>query len=217
MSVLIRFDRVSKRYPDGNEALRDLSFTVDAGEYAVLAGRSGAGKSTVLKLIAAIEAPSGGAVYVGDADVGALRPRAIPYLRRNLGIVFQDQKLLGDRSAIDNVMLPLRIVGFAPREARTRAEAALDKVGLLGRAQSHPVALSGGEQQRLAIARAVAHRPKLLLADEPTAHLDPETAADVVRIFDEFHRAGVTVLVTACDSSGFPAARRLHLERGWAA
>jgi cell division transport system ATP-binding protein len=214
VSPLVRFDRVSKRYPDGISALSNVSFDIAPGELVVIAGHSGAGKSTLLRLLSAIERPSGGNVWVAGQDVGRLAPRAIPYLRRNMGLVFQDQKLLSDRSAFENVMLPLSIAGFPPREAAQRVNAALDKVGLLQRAQARPVALSGGEQQRLAIARAVVHRPNLLLADEPTAHLDADTAADVVRIFGEFHRVGVTVLVTSCERNAFPSARQIVLDHG---
>ena len=214
MQSMIRFDRVSKRYPAGITALSNLSFDIAAGEFVIIAGHSGAGKSTLLKLICAIERPSGGAVMLNGQNVGTLKAKAIPYLRRNLGVVFQDQRLLFDRSAFDNVMLPLTIAGFPPREAAQRVRAALDKVGLLERENSLPVALSGGEQQRLAIARAVVNRPNLLLIDEPTAHLDSETAADVARIFREFHRVGVTVAVTTCDPGWFPEARHLHLKHG---
>ena len=151
---------------------------------------------------------------VGGQNVGVLKRLAIPFLRRNLGLVFQDQKLLFDRSAFENVMLPLAIADFRPREAAQRVRAALDKVGLLDREKAFPVALSGGEQQRLAIARAVVSRPNLLLVDEPTAHLDSETAADVGRIFGEFHQVGVTVLITTYDRSLFPTARRMKLGHG---
>ena len=213
---MIRFDRVSKRYPPGIDALSDVSFEVGDGELVVIGGHSGAGKSTLLKLIAAIERPSTGSVLVNAQNVGALKRRALPFLRRNLGLVFQDQKLLFDRSAFDNVMLPLSIAGFPPGEAAKRVRAALDKVGLLAREKAMPIALSGGEQQRLAIARAVVNRPKLLLADEPTAHLDAETAADVARIFKEFHRVGVSVLVATCDADLFAdlAPRRILLDHG---
>lgn len=211
---MIRFDRVAKRYPPGIDALLDLSFEVASGELVVIEGHSGAGKSTLLKLIAAIEKPTSGAVLVGGQNVGALKRLAIPFLRRNLGLVFQDQKLLFDRSAFENVMLPLSIAGFPPRESAQRVRAALDKVGLLDRERAMPIALSGGEQQRLAIARAVVSRPNLLLVDEPTAHLDTETAADVARIFGEFHRVGVTVLITTYDRSLFPGARRIRLGHG---
>jgi cell division transport system ATP-binding protein len=211
---LIRFDRVAKRYPPDIEALAEVSVEIAAGELVTIGGHSGAGKSTLLKLIPAIERPTGGALLVNGQNVGTLRRSALPWLRRNIGLVFQDQKLLFDRSALDNVLLPLDIVGFAPQEARRRAQAALDKVGLGQRARALPIALSGGEQQRLAIARAVAHRPALLLADEPTAFLDDATAATVAAIFSEFHRVGVTVLIATCADALFPGARRLRLERG---
>jgi len=211
---MIQFDRISKRYPPDITALTDVSAAVGAGELVAIIGHSGAGKSTLLKLIPAIERPTSGAVLVNGQNVGALPARALPFLRRNIGLVFQDQKLLFDRSALANVLLPLEIVGFPPKEAQRRAEAALDKVGLLKRAKALPIALSGGEQQRLAIARAVVHRPALLLADEPTAYLDADTARDVAHIFIEFHRVGVTVLVAACDATLFPGARCLRLDHG---
>jgi len=211
---VIRFDRVSKRYPPGTEALSDVSFDVAEGELAVVDGHSGAGKSSLLRLVAAIERPTAGAVLVGGQNVAALARSALPYLRRRIGLVFQDQKLLFDRSAFDNVMLPLSIAGFPPRDAAQRVRAALDKVGLGRRENALPVMLSGGEQQRLAIARAVVHRPGLLLADEPTAHLDRDTAADVARIFGEFHQVGVTVVIATCAGELFPAARHLRLDHG---
>lgn len=211
---MIKFDRVSKRYPPDITALADVSAEIGAGELVAVLGHSGAGKSTLLKLIPAIERPTSGAVLVNGQNVGALGRKALPYLRRNIGLVFQDQKLLFDRSVLANVLLPLEIAGFAPKEAKRRAEAALDKAGLLTRARALPVALSGGEQQRLAIARAVAHRPALLLADEPTAYLDAKTARDVAHIFVEFHRVGVTVLLATYDATLFPAARPLRLDHG---
>jgi len=213
---MIRFEHVGKRYPPNTEALADVSFELSKGELAVVCGRSGAGKSTLLKLIAAIERPSSGSVLVNGQNVGALKRQAIPYLRRNLGIVFQDQKLLFDRNVFDNVTLPLSLAGFPPREVAKRAQAALDKVGLLGREKAMPIALSGGEQQRLALARAVINRPNLLLADEPTAHLDADTARDVAAIFVEFQRVGVTVLVATYDAGLFAAgaSRLLELQQG---
>lgn len=213
---MIRFDHVAKRYPPGLDALAEVSFEVNAGELVLVGGHSGAGKTTLLKLISAMERPTAGAVLVNNQNVGALKRAAIPYLRRNLGLVFQDQKLLFDRNAFENVLLPLAIAGFPPREAAGRARAALDKVGLLAREKAMPVSLSGGEQQRLAIARAVVNRPKLLLADEPTAHLDPETARDVARIFLEFHQVGVTVLIATYDDALFSlnGARRIVLDHG---
>jgi cell division transport system ATP-binding protein len=211
---VIRFDRVSKRYPPGLDALSDVSFEVARGELVALGGHSGAGKSTLMKLVAAIERPTGGAVLVNGQNIGGLRRTAVPYLRRNLGLVFQDQKLLFDRNVFENTMLPLAIAGFPPAEARKRVHAALDKVGLLAREKAMPIMLSGGEQQRLAIARAVVNRPNLLLADEPTAHLDPATASAVAEIFLDFHRVGVTVLIATYDASLFPQARRLTLDHG---
>jgi len=196
---LISFSAVSKRFPGGKEALRGLSFTVDDGELLFITGHSGAGKSTLLKLIPAIERPSSGTVLVNGQNIGALKRAAIPYLRRNLGLVFQDQKLLYDRSVYDNVMLPLAFSDHAPREAARRARAALDKVGLLGRERANPIQLSGGEQQRLAIARAVVNRPSILIADEPTANLDSDSAGHILDIFVEFNRVGVNVLLATHD------------------
>ena len=196
---MVSFSAVVKRYPGGQEALREVSFSIEAGELVFLTGRSGAGKSTLLKLIPAIERPSSGSVIVNGQNVGALKRAAIPYLRRNLGLVFQDQKLLYDRSVYDNVMLPLSFSTHAPREAARRARAALDKVGLLAREKANPVQLSGGEQQRLAIARAVVNRPAVLVADEPTANLDAESAARVLDIFVAFNQVGVTVLLATHD------------------
>ena len=196
---MVSFSAVAKRYPGGKAALHDVSFGIEAGELAFITGRSGAGKSTLLKLIPAIERPSSGSVIVNGQNVGALSRAALPYLRRNIGLVFQDQKLLYDRSVYDNVMLPLAFSGHAPNEAARRARAALDKVGLLAREKANPIELSGGEQQRLAIARAVVNRPALLVADEPTANLDAESAARVLDIFVAFNQVGVTVLIASHD------------------
>jgi cell division transport system ATP-binding protein len=196
---LISFSAVSKRFPGGKEALRAVTFSVPDGELQFITGHSGAGKSTLLKLIAAIERPSSGSVLVNGQNVGTLKRRAIPYLRRNLGLVFQDQKLLYDRSVYDNVMLPLAFSDHPPREAARRARAALDKVGLLERERANPIQLSGGEQQRLAIARAVVNRPSILIADEPTANLDVESAANILEIFLAFNRVGVSVLIATHD------------------
>ncbi|HKC30832.1 MAG TPA: cell division ATP-binding protein FtsE [Burkholderiales bacterium] len=213
---MVSFSSVAKRYPGGQEALRDVSFVIGEGELAFITGRSGAGKSTLLKLIPAIERPTSGSVIVKGQNIGALKRAAIPYLRRNLGLVFQDQKLLYDRSVYDNAMLPLAFSGHAPKEAARRVRAALDKVGLLGRERSNPIQLSGGEQQRLAIARAVVNRPSLLIADEPTANLDAESAARILEIFVAFNQVGVTVLIATHDQ-GLVARygkRILHLEQG---
>ncbi|MDQ5849945.1 MAG: cell division ATP-binding protein FtsE [Pseudomonadota bacterium] len=198
---MVSFSAVAKRYPGGQEALKDVSFSIEPAELVFLTGRSGAGKSTLLKLIPAIERPSAGSVIVNGQNVGALKRSAIPYLRRNVGLVFQDQKLLYDRSVYDNVMLPLAFSDHSPKEAARRARAALDKVGLLARERSNPIQLSGGEQQRVAIARAVVNRPSLLVADEPTANLDADSAARVLDIFLAFNQVGVTVLIATHDRS----------------
>ena len=198
---MISFSGVVKRYPGGQEGLKGVSFTIEAGEFAFVAGHSGAGKSTLLKLIPAIERPSSGSVLVNGQNVGALKRAALPYLRRNLGLVFQDQKLLYDRSVYDNVMLPLAFSELGGREAARRARAALEKVGLLAREKANPIQLSGGEQQRLAIARAVVNRPSVLIADEPTANLDAGSAAAILEIFADFNKVGVTVLVATHDEA----------------
>jgi cell division transport system ATP-binding protein len=213
---LVSFSAVAKRYPGGQEALKSVSFSLDTGELAFVTGRSGAGKSTLLKLIAAIERPSSGSVIVNGQNVGALKRSAVPYLRRNIGLVFQDQKLLYDRSVFENVMLPLAFSGLAPKEAARRSRAALDKVGLLAREKANPIQLSGGEQQRLAIARAVVNRPGLLIGDEPTANLDAESAALILDAFVGFNQVGVTVLIATHDQGlvGRYGRRVLRLEEG---
>jgi len=198
---LISFSAVAKRYPGGQEALSGVTFSLAAGELAFVTGPSGAGKSTLLKLIPAIERPTAGSVVVNGQNVGALKRGAIPYLRRNLGLVFQDHKLLYDRSVFDNVMLPLAFGALAPRDAARRVRAALDKVGLLARERANPIQLSGGEQQRLAIARAVVNRPAVLVADEPTANLDAESAARIVDILLSFNQVGVTLVVATHDEA----------------
>ncbi|MEO8143660.1 MAG: ATP-binding cassette domain-containing protein [Betaproteobacteria bacterium] len=213
---MISFSGVVKRYPGGQEGLKGVSFTIEAGEFAFIAGHSGAGKSTLLKLIPAIERPSSGAILVNGQNVGAIKRSALPYLRRNLGLVFQDQKLLYDRSVFDNVMLPLAFSELGGREAAGRARAALEKVGLLARAKANPIQLSGGEQQRLAIARAVVNRPSVLIADEPTANLDTASAGAILEIFAAFNQVGVTVLVATHDEAliGRFAKRVLRLAKG---
>ena len=213
---MIKFDQVNKRYPGGYQALKNVSFEIAAGEMVFLTGHSGAGKSTLLKLIAAIERPNLGSVLVNHQNVGVLKSRALPFLRRNLGIIFQDHKLLFDRSVFDNVMLPLQICGFDYRESHKRVRAALDKVGLLKREKSNPIALSGGEQQRLCIARAIVNRPSILLADEPTGNLDTEYAQEIMDIFKSFHQVGVTLLISTHDESVLKNndARVLALKQG---
>jgi cell division transport system ATP-binding protein len=198
---MISFSQVRKSYRGGHEALAELSFSIEAGELVFITGRSGAGKSTLLKLIPAIERPTSGTVLVNGQNTGSMRRPAIPYLRRNLGLIFQDQKLLYDRSVFENVMLPLAFTGYAHKEAARRARAALDKVGLLPREKANPITLSGGEQQRLCIARAVVNRPSILLADEPTASLDSDSAAEVMEMFRSFNQVGVTVLIATHDEA----------------
>ncbi len=201
MTPMIKFDQVSKRYPGGFDALKNLSFQIDAGEMVFLAGHSGAGKSTLLKLVAGIDRATSGNVLVNGQNLSRLRASQLPYVRQHIGIVFQDHKILYDRSVFDNVVLPLDIIGFDRRDAARRVRAALDKVGLAGREKSMPVGLSGGEQQRLCIARAVVHRPAILLADEPSANLDRAYALDIMELFKSFHQVGVTVLISAHDET----------------
>lgn len=196
---MIRFTNVSKRYPGGHEALRDVSYHLAPGEMAFLTGHSGAGKSTLLKLIALIERPSGGQVIVNGQNLNKLSRRKIPYHRRNIGVIFQDHRLLFDRTVFDNVALPLIIAGYNHGEIGRRVRAALDKVGLLGKEKLYPITLSGGEQQRVGIARAVVNKPPLVLADEPTGNLDPELSREIMGIFEEFNRVGVSVLIASHD------------------
>ncbi len=198
---MISFNQVHKRYPGGYEALKNVSFDIGEGEMVFVTGHSGAGKSTLLNLIAAIEHPNSGSVIVNGQNISTLKGRALPYLRRNLGLVFQDHKILFDRSVFENVMLPLQICGFDHRESVKRTRAALDKVSLLQREKSNPIALSGGEQQRLCIARAIVNRPSILLADEPTGNLDTDYANDIMGIFKSFHQVGVTLLIASHDES----------------
>jgi cell division transport system ATP-binding protein len=198
---MISFSHVYKRYPGGFEALHDVSFSIRAGELVCVTGRSGAGKSTLLKLIVAIERPTSGTVIVTGQNVGALRDRAIPFLRRNFGLIFQDHKLLFDRNVFENVLLPLSINGYSRSEAARRVRAALEKVGLLGKEKLNPITLSGGEQQRLAIARAIVHRPSILIADEPTGNVDAAYASELGELFKSFNQAGVTVIIATHDES----------------
>jgi cell division transport system ATP-binding protein len=213
---MIKFSQVYKRYPGGHEALKNMSFEIAEGEMVYLTGHSGAGKSTLLKLIAAIERPTSGNAIVRGQNIKSLKGSALPYLRRNLGLIFQDHKLLFDRNAFDNVMLPLQICGFDYKESAKRVRAALDKVGLLKREKANPIALSGGEQQRLCIARAIVNRPSILLADEPTGNLDTEYSGEIMNIFKSFHQVGVTLLISTHDEAilrQFPA-RSLSIKAG---
>ncbi len=196
---MIRFDNVFKRYPGGHEALSAVSFHLPPGSLTFLTGHSGAGKSTLLKLIAAIEKPTRGTLLVDGRNFATLRRRHVPQVRRRMGIVFQDHHLLYDRSVYDNVALPLVIAGLQRRDIGRRVRAALDKVGLLHKERSMPITLSGGEQQRVGIARAVVHRPAILLADEPTGNLDPQLSHEIMRLFVQFNQVGVTVLIASHD------------------
>lgn len=196
---MIEFDNVSKRYPDGHEALSQVSFALDAGEMAFLTGHSGAGKSTLLKLIMLMERPSGGQLRVNSKNLNRLHKSQIPYYRRRVGVVFQNHQLLFDRTVFDNVALPMQVSGAQHRDIERRVRAALDKVGLLSKEKLNPVQLSGGEQQRIGIARAVVHTPRILLADEPTGNLDPELSAEIMTLFEDFRNVGVSVLVATHD------------------
>ncbi len=196
---MIRFDNVSKRYPGGHEALSNVSFHLPRGEMAYLTGHSGAGKSTLLKLIALIERPSRGNLLLDGVNLSSVSNSKVPYLRRNIGIIFQNHHLLYDRPVFDNVALPLIIAGYQHREIGKRVRAALDQVGLLKKEKSDPITLSGGEQQRVGIARAIVHKPGLLLADEPTGNLDPELSREIMDLFARFNQVGVTVLIASHD------------------
>ena len=213
---MIRFQRVSKRYPNGREALSELSFEVPAGEMLFLTGRSGAGKSTVLKLIALLERPSRGEVWVNGQNTARLKARRIPQFRRGIGVVFQDHRLLRDRPVFDNVALPLVAADVSFREIDRRVRAALDQVGLLGRERTLPLELSVGEQQRVGIARAIVGKPPLLIADEPTGNLDAALASEVLDLFARFSAVGVTVMIATHDLAWVRSSgrRELRLEGG---
>ena len=198
---MIEFQHVFKSYGPGRPILADLTFKVSAGEFVYVAGPSGAGKSTLLKLIGGLEPPSRGSIQVHGHRLDQLSTRARPYLRRAVGVILQDTHLLYDRSAIDNVLLPLAVTGLAPGLARSRARAALEKVGLSSKENTRPIELSGGEQQRLAIARAIVNRPAILIADEPTASLDIDTARKIMSVFKDFNRVGVTTIIASHDDT----------------
>ena len=213
---MITFDNVTKRYPGNHESLTGVSFTINQGEMIYVTGHSGAGKSTLLKLIATIERPTNGTVLINNQNVSKLKEATLPFMRRQFGMVFQDHKLLFDRNCYYNVALPLAINGITGHEAGKRIRAALDKVGLLGKEKVMPITLSGGEQQRLAIARAVVSRPSILIADEPTGNLDRNYAADIISLFRAFQQVGVTVIIATHDalSSAGTTNKVLHLNHG---
>jgi cell division transport system ATP-binding protein len=196
---MIRFSQVTKRYPNGHEALKQVSLFIDRQEMVFLIGHSGAGKSTLLKLITRVERSTRGQLIVNERNLTRLPRRQVPYLRREIGVVFQDHKLLNDRTVFDNVALPLVVAGVGHRDTSRRVRAALDKVGLLGKERLFPITLSGGEQQRVGIARAVVNRPPILLADEPTGNLDAELSDEIMDLFGQFNQYGVTVLVATHD------------------
>ncbi|MDG1233151.1 MAG: cell division ATP-binding protein FtsE [Pseudomonadales bacterium] len=196
---MIRFDEVSKRYDGGSEALSRVSFELADGEMSFLTGHSGAGKSTLMKLIILMERASQGQVIVNGTNLNRVSRRQVPAVRRNVGVVFQNHQLLFDRTVHDNVALPLTIAGFSPKEVGRRVRAALSKVGLSDKEKKYPVALSGGEQQRVGIARAVVNKPPLLLADEPTGNLDPELSQEIMDLFSQFNQVGVSVLIATHD------------------
>ena len=196
---MIRFDEVSKRYDGGLEALSRVSFELADGEMSFLTGHSGAGKSTLMKLIILMERASQGQVIVNGTNLNRVSRRQVPAVRRSVGVVFQNHQLLSDRTVYDNVALPLTIAGFSPKEVGRRVRAALSKVGLSDKEKKYPVALSGGEQQRVGIARAVVNKPPLLLADEPTGNLDPELSQEIMDLFSQFNQVGVSVLIATHD------------------
>ena len=213
---MICFDNLSKRYPGGFEALKNVSFEMDAGEMAFLTGHSGAGKSTLLKMLMLMERPTSGNLLINGKNLNRLSNSQIPIYRRQVGVVFQNHQLLLDRTVFDNVALPLQVSGYHSSEIGRRVRAALDGVGLLEKEQQKPVALSGGEQQRVGIARAVVHKPRILLADEPTGNLDPELSSEIMALFRRFQNVGVTVLIATHDITliNRMQLRIMHLEEG---
>jgi cell division transport system ATP-binding protein len=213
---MLQFINVSKRYSDSGEVLSDVSFKLEKAEMAFLTGHSGAGKSTLLKLIPVIERPNKGQILFEGRPINGISKRQVPFLRRKLGLIFQDYRLLHDRSVFDNVALPLLIGGYSQQETARRVRAALDKVGLLRKEKRYPLALSGGEQQRVGIARAIVHKPSLILADEPTGNLDPGLSSEIMDLFKEFNQVGVTLLIAShnLDLISRFACRTLKLQQG---
>lgn len=208
---MIRFDAVSKRYPGGKEALSRVSFELEAGEMAFLTGHSGAGKSTLMKLIILMERPSQGQVFLDGANLNRISRRQVPGIRRNVGVVFQNHQLLFDRTVFDNVALPLMIAGFGHREVGRRVRAALSKVSLSDKEKQFPITLSGGEQQRVGIARAVVNKPAVLLADEPTGNLDPGLSLEIMNLFHQFNQVGVTTMIATHDLGLVTSMKRREL------
>jgi cell division transport system ATP-binding protein len=216
---MIHFDNLSKRYAGGDEALSNINLHIDTAELAFLTGHSGAGKSTMLKLLMLLERPSSGTLLINGKNINRLANSKVPSYRRQLGVVFQDHQLLMDRSVFDNVALPLQVAGHPRREIGRRVRAALDGVGLLNKERHNPMMLSGGEQQRVGIARAVVHKPRILLADEPTGNLDPALSAEIMALFQRFQDVGVTVLIATHDIDliNRMKCRIIRLERGMVA
>lgn len=196
---MIRFNQVNKTYPGGFLALKNVSFHLAAGEMAFLTGHSGAGKSTLLKLISLIEKPSSGSILINNKQLANISYRQVPFIRRQIGMIFQNHHLLMDRTVFDNVALPLIIEGYSQKEIRKRVDAALEKVHLSAKQKCYPFMLSGGEQQRVGIARAVVNKPPIILADEPTGNLDPALSLDIIRLFEDFNAVGVSVLIATHD------------------
>jgi len=198
---MINFDAVTMRYPETGDVLRNVSFHLQKGEIAFLTGHSGAGKSTLLRLITVMERSSRGRVILDGHDLAIAKEHQLPFIRRKMGVIYQDYKLLYDRTVFDNVALPLIIAGYGHHEVTRRVRAALDKVNLTGKEKKYPLALSGGEQQRVGIARAVVNKPPIIIADEPTGNLDPELSAEIMVLFEQFQQVGVTVLIASHDIS----------------
>lgn len=213
---MIRFEQVGKRYPNGHVGLHELSFHARRGEFLFVTGHSGAGKSTLLRLLLALERPTSGRLLLAGQDIGAIRNAEIPYLRRQIGVVFQNHQLLFDRSVFENVALPLHILGLSREEINARVSLALERVSLKDKAMQPPSDLSTGQQQRVGIARAIVHQPALLLADEPTGNLDPKLAAEIMGVFEDINRLGTTVIIASHDLALIARMRHrmLTLQRG---